>query len=371
MQIEFAAPPVEVWVYTSDADTTGTQLTSAYLVGATAMGLLPGRDSNPFATGGYVLFKNVGVNHLTQGIDMKVQLASGTAEATLYGDSLRNRYVPPSSGSSYLTWFGSQSATEYQGLVCLGVQIQAGPRHGGEFLFTYFKAGTLDELSLGRMFLTFYDIDGEPLEGENVQEIIAIPEARYIQLATSTDVSVAVFADVGIEYGLGHKVNNKHIPRDARDPPPESWTAMASYDIRNRSQMHVLLGGVAGSTTNRGYCFTQYMTTMPVACPPSAPPLPHAAGPHPPLPSRLPPLPPQPFPHPPSVPPPLPPRPPPLEPASSPSPPPPPPPPFDFSQLTCGEAVDPMNVSYVGVVPEMTAGPELGGGPIYYRPHPG
>eukprot|EP00966_Prymnesium_polylepis_P223315 5167200-Prymnesium_polylepis.1 len=219
------------------------------------------------------MLKNVGLYNREQPIDVKIELVSSTARATNYGSAMANRYESPSYGRNYFAWFGSPAATDYAGLFCLGISLQPPGAHGGEFLFTYYRAGTNEELELDRLYLTFYDLDGEASDADNLQEIIAIPEAENIQLSAVTDVTVGIFPDVGIQYGLGERSNNPHLPSDARNPEEAAWPAMAAYDIRGRSKVHVLLGGTAGRQgSTRGFCFSHYMTSMPFNCPPSSPP---------------------------------------------------------------------------------------------------
>ena len=267
-----------------------------------------GAYESPFSTtGGYILLQNVMTGYDSNGnsfpVDMKVRRISGTAEATDYGpDVASNQYREPTNGDNYYIVTSPETGhpAGQTGLFCIG-QSHPGDNqlHGGEWIVEYTNGNTGAAYVQDRTYITFYDIDGEPLNfdavpGSFVREVVSVPESVAIQLADSTDVTQAVWTDRLFSYAIGPQFQ-VDFPTNLRSPNAAASRGVGSFDVYGLSSFKLFLGATAltgtdaGEIQNRGFCWSHYLPDIEFSCPPPIPPSPPPPAPPPnPLPPPLP-----------------------------------------------------------------------------------
>ena len=242
---------------------------------------------------------------------------------TQYAETIAVEYVSPVSTSA------TQAVFTPGGYACLGFGVrtsicESGSSvtadascadgtalllRGAEFDFRAVQAGTTTPMSgFNLMHVTFFDVDGDAIDGGSLYEFVSVLGASRRTIAPTSTLEGGVFYPSEALYAFASQAVN--VPTDfsasPATPSEVSLPAIAVFDVLEQSTFKVLLGGRSSvaAQSDRGYCFSMRFPELGIRCsPPSLPPLPFLPPPPP-----LPPLPLSPAPStppPPLIPPPL------------------------------------------------------------------
>ena len=145
-----------------------------------------------------------------------------------------------------------------------------------EFDFTFVRAGTDTQMPpFGRMYTTFFDVDGDVAHGGSVYEFVSVLGASRAILAASSTLLPGVFEPSGANAALAQQNVNVQtdFAADPQTPSAVSLPAIAAFEVFSSSSIKVLLGGRSSSPYEnpRGYCFAMSEPDIGVGCSPSPP----------------------------------------------------------------------------------------------------
>eukprot|EP00966_Prymnesium_polylepis_P212453 4921311-Prymnesium_polylepis.1 len=240
-----------------------------------------------------------------------------SAQPEQYGDRLEVEYVSPTTPAA------TQAAYTSTGYACLGQGVRTSYCQSGvalnqllrcvdgteptllgaEFSFTAVHNGTRTPMpAFDLMHVAFYDVDGQAVSYGAIHEFVSVIGASRRRIAPSSTLNIYTVPPPSEAIGaIASQADNLPLDptSDPAAPSPEERLGIVVFDIRQRSDFKMFLGGASSIpyVADRGYCFAMLLPELgircppPVAPPPSPPPCPPQA-PSPPLPPPLSPRPP-------------------------------------------------------------------------------
>ncbi|KAL1530902.1 hypothetical protein AB1Y20_001793 [Prymnesium parvum] len=271
--------------------------------------------------GGSIRWRNIGLWR-QQRFDLRVTVSS---PPSFYSDLIAVEYVTPVSS------LASQAVYTLAGFACLGFGLRTSvcdsgsalstatatcadgsptTQRGAEFNFDFVFAGTESLMpAFEIMYATFFDVDGDIIDGGRVFETVSLNGASERIISNTSTLEGGVFTPSGALYAIATQDINvqTNFNVNPATPTEASLPAIAAFVIQNASSFKLLLGGRSSVSTqaDRGYCFAMVQPDLGLTCPPpppSPPPLPPPVSPIPSPPPPAPPPPPPPTPHPPPAP---------------------------------------------------------------------
>ena len=241
--------------------------------------------------GGSLRWGNLGSDN---GVEFDL-IATVTSSPAAYADTVAVEYVSPQSSGA------TQALFTTAGYACLGFGLRPSLCASGstldvitarcsdgtptttraaEFDFRFVEAGTTTSMPpFSAMYTTFYDVDGDVVDGGSVYEYVSVLGASVSSIAYTSTLVGGTFSPSGALYAEASQNVNVQTDffADTATPPAVSLPAIAAFEVLGRSAFKVLLGGrsSAPSQNDRGYCFSMVRPELGLACPPAAPPPPH------------------------------------------------------------------------------------------------
>ncbi|KAL1512353.1 hypothetical protein AB1Y20_005613 [Prymnesium parvum] len=261
-------------------------------------------DSGAFP-GGSLRWKNVGYHNVdNEFFDLLVTVSD---PPSYYSDTVNVQYWSPQSSAATQALFTSL------GFACLGFGVRPSTCASGanvqlatatcsdgstpimraaEFDFRFVQAGTTTAMApFGTMYTTFYDVDGDVVNGGLVFEFVSVLGATNRSIDSSSTLLGGEFSQSGALYAISTQSVNvpTNFNVNPATPSDASLPAISYFELQDLTEFKVLLGGRSSipNQNDRGYCFAMVLPEALERCPPSpqAPPPPSPPAPSPILPT--------------------------------------------------------------------------------------
>ena len=234
------------WTDANGVVYTGQTMTPAGVTDTTG-GALPG---------GIVRWRNVG-SFEGQWFDLLVTVAASPA---VYGPLVSVAYIRPEATNT-------RQALTFGAYACLGVGVQTSScesgsaldpatadcadgtpttMHGSEFDMRFVLSGSSDAMPVfERFYISFFDVDGDSVNGFSVFELQAVLGAASLTTAPTSTLEAGEFSLNGALYAISTQNVNVQtdFAADPTEPSQVSLPAIASFELRDKSAFQVLLGG--------------------------------------------------------------------------------------------------------------------------------
>ncbi|KAL1512355.1 hypothetical protein AB1Y20_005615 [Prymnesium parvum] len=233
-------------------------------------------DSGAFP-GGSLRWKNVGYHNVdNEFFDLLVTVSD---PPSYYSDTVNVQYWSPRSSAATQALFTSF------GFACLGFGVRPSTCASGanvqlatatcsdgstpimraaEFDFRFVQAGTTTAMApFGTMHTTFYDVDGDVVNGGLVFEFVSVLGATTRWIDATSTLQPSVFSQSGALYAISTQSVN--VPTDFNvnpaTPSDASLPAISYFELQDLTEFKVLLGGRSSipNQNDRGYCFSMIL----------------------------------------------------------------------------------------------------------------
>ncbi|KAL1496261.1 hypothetical protein AB1Y20_016224 [Prymnesium parvum] len=220
--------------------------------------------------GGHVRWKNVGYD---EGVVFDI-LVTVNQQPTSYSDAVAVEYVSPSSLAA------TQATLTDSGFACLGFGVRpsfcassaaldvvrltcadgsAPTMRAAEFNLRFVHAGSTQTMRpFNTTHATFYDVDGDVVNGRAMYEFASVRDSTLFWLAPTSTLERGEFLPSSATYAIATQSIN--VATDFNGDPvfmnEASLPAIAHFILHDTSEFSILLGALSSvsSQADRGYC---------------------------------------------------------------------------------------------------------------------